>query len=152
MEAIFSDRINDVPRSFIREILKVTIDPEVISFAGGLPNRQFFPFEKLKEAAANVFEEEGTGCLQYSNSEGLIELRQFIAEQYRHHHRIDIDTANILITNGSQQALDLIAKITINDGDQVIIEEPGYLGAPSSPMSCVFRRNPVSVSSQRRCP
>ena len=129
MEAIFSDRIQDVPRSFIREILKVTLDPEVISFAGGLPNRQFFPFEKLKEAAAKVFEEEGTGCLQYSNSEGLLELRQFIAEQYSQNHSIDLDTANILITNGSQQALDLIAKITINDGDQVVIEEPGYLGA-----------------------
>ncbi len=129
MKTLFSDRIHDVPRSFIREILKASIKPEVISFAGGLPNRQFFPVAALQKAANQVFEEQGATCLQYSNSEGLIELRQFIADRYRQEQNISVSADNILITNGSQQALDLIAKITINDGDQVIIEEPGYLGA-----------------------
>jgi len=129
MKAIFSDRIHDVPRSFIREILKASLDPDVISFAGGLPNREFFPVDKLRHAANTVFEQQGAGCLQYSNSEGLVELRRFIAERYLKEQNIRVSAENILITNGSQQALDLIAKITINDGDQVVIEEPGYLGA-----------------------
>ena len=132
MEPIFSDRIHDVPRSFIREILKASLESKVISFAGGLPNRAFFPVKQLKEAAIRVFDEQGAESLQYSNSEGLIELREFIAGRYLKDHGISIGPQNILITNGSQQALDLIAKITVNDGDQVIIEEPGYLGAIQS--------------------
>ena len=129
MRTLFSDRIHDVPRSFIREILKASLNPGVISFAGGLPNRQLFPVAALQKAANQVFDEQGATCLQYSNSEGLIELRQFIADRYRQEQNINVSADNILITNGSQQALDLIAKITINDGDRVIIEEPGYLGA-----------------------
>lgn len=132
MEPIFSDRIHDVPRSFIREILKASLDPEIISFAGGLPNRNFFPVEQLKKATNRVFDEQGAESLQYSNSEGLIELREFISARYLKEKNISLDPRNILITNGSQQALDLIAKITVNDGDQVIIEEPGYLGAIQS--------------------
>ena len=66
MENAFSDRINDVPKSFIREILKVTIDSSIISFAGGLPNRQFFPVKELQKAANDVFEEAGDQILQYS--------------------------------------------------------------------------------------
>ena len=81
MKAIFSDRIHDVPRSFIREILKASLDQDMISFAGGLPNRKFFPVQQLQEAANLVFEEQGAGCLQYSNSEGLVELRQCIADR-----------------------------------------------------------------------
>ena len=129
MKTIFADRIHDVPRSFIREILKASLEPEVISFAGGLPNREFFPVEELKTATEQVFAEYGAGCLQYSNSEGLIELREYIAARYKNEQDIIIDPQHILITHGSQQALDLIAKVVINDKDQVIIEEPGYLGA-----------------------
>jgi len=129
MDAVFSDRIQDVPRSFIREILKVTMDKTIISFAGGLPNRQFFPIDQLQEATNRVFTEQGTDCLQYSNSEGLHELRAYIADRYQDEQHIKLDPEQILITNGSQQALDLIAKITLNNGDPVIIEEPGYLGA-----------------------
>jgi len=129
MSDLFADRIQDVPRSFIREILKVTMDRSMISFAGGLPNREFFPIRELQEATNRVFEENGTDCLQYSNSEGLFELREFIAKRYKSEQNIEVDPEQILITNGSQQALDLIAKVTINEGDPVIIEEPGYLGA-----------------------
>ena len=126
---LFADRIQDVPRSFIREILKVTTDKSMISFAGGLPNRQYFPVDQLRESANRVFEGYATDSLQYSNSEGLLELRERISERYRIEQGIVVPPERILITNGSQQALDLIAKVTVNDGDPVIIEEPGYLGA-----------------------
>jgi len=76
MESLFSDRIADVPRSFIREILKVSLDHSVISFAGGLPNRELFPAEELKQATVKVFEMFGRDLFQYSNSEGFIGLRE----------------------------------------------------------------------------
>lgn len=129
MDSIFSDRITDVPRSFIREILKVALDPSVISFAGGLPNRELFPAEELKEATNKVFSIHGRDIFQYSNSEGYLKLREYISERYRQKNGLDIPVENILITSGSQQGLDLLGKILINDGDSLIIEEPGYLGA-----------------------
>jgi 2-aminoadipate transaminase len=129
MNQLFADRIQDVPRSFIREILKVTMDRSMISFAGGLPNRKYFPVKELQCCVNRVFEEHGTDALQYSNSEGLAVLRKLIAERYLKEQRIEVDPAQILITTGSQQALDLVAKVLLNDGDPVIIEEPGYLGA-----------------------
>ena len=129
MENAFSDRITDVPKSFIREILKVTIDPSIISFAGGLPNRLFFPVKALQKAAHDVFEEAGSEILQYANSEGYLGLRQFIADRYRQQEGLDIPVDDILITTGSQQGLDLLGKIFLNEGDDLIIEEPGYLGA-----------------------
>lgn len=129
MENAFSDRITDVPKSFIREILKVTIDASIISFAGGLPNRQFFPVKGLQKAAHDVFEEAGSEILQYANSEGYLGLRQFIADRYRKQEGLDIPVEDILITTGSQQGLDLLGKTFLNEGDDLIIEEPGYLGA-----------------------
>lgn len=129
MENAFSDRITDVPKSFIREILKVTIDASIISFAGGLPNRQFFPVKGLQKAAHDVFEDAGSEILQYANSEGYLGLRQFIADRYRKQEGLDIPVEDILITTGSQQGLDLLGKTFLNEGDDLIIEEPGYLGA-----------------------
>jgi 2-aminoadipate transaminase len=129
MDSIFSDRITDVPRSFIREILKVALDPTVISFAGGLPNRELFPAEEIKEATSRVFSVHGSDVFQYSNSEGYLKLREYIADRYHRQRKLDVPVENILITSGSQQGLDLLGKILVNDGDGVIIEEPGYLGA-----------------------
>jgi len=129
MNSVFSDRISDVPRSFIREILKVAIDHSVISFAGGLPNRELFPVKELQAATNKVFETAGKEVLQYSNSEGYAELRHYIADRYLQKHGFSIPVDNILIINGSQQGLDLLGKTLLNDGDDVIIEEPGYLGA-----------------------
>ena len=126
---LFSDRISDVPRSFIREILKVTLDPEVISFAGGLPNRDLFPVEALRKATNEVFDTEARNVLQYGTSEGDLDLRNYIAERYREKAGLEIPVEDILITNGSQQGLDLIGKVLLNDGDGLVIEEPGYLGA-----------------------
>jgi 2-aminoadipate transaminase len=128
-EGIFADRIADVPRSFIREILKVAISKEIISFAGGLPNRELFPVEAIKEAAVRVFDNAGREALQYSNSEGFLPLREYIAERYLQKMGIRISPENILIISGSQQGLDLLGKVLLNKGDEVVMEEPGYLGA-----------------------
>jgi 2-aminoadipate transaminase len=129
MENVFADRISYVPRSFIREILKVTADPSIISFAGGLPNRDLFPLRELKAAANTVLDESGREALQYSSSEGDLELRNWIADRYKKKNKFTIHPKNILITSGSQQGLDLLGKTFLNEGDNVIIEEPGYLGA-----------------------
>ena len=145
-ESIFSDRISDVPRSFIREILKVAVDPSVISFAGGLPNRSLFPLQELRDATVKAFDSHGRDMLQYGNSEGHPALRTFIAERYANRYSLKIGTENVLITNGSQQGLDLLAKILLNEGDEVVIEEPGYLGAIQALSSYKATFNPVPVT------
>jgi len=132
MDIQFATRVQGVPRSFIREILKVSLDPEIISFAGGLPNPAFFPVDEIRQATETVFTDCGPSILQYSNSEGDIGLRKWIAERYLEKSGLVVDPENIIITNGSQQGLDLLAKVLLDKGDGVIIEEPGYLGAIQS--------------------
>jgi 2-aminoadipate transaminase len=144
MGNIFSDRISDVPRSFIREILKVTLDESIISFAGGLPNRDLFPLEEIKAATAKLLEEAGKDVLQYSSSEGYLELREWIANRYKAKD-ITVSPDNILITTGSQQGLDLLGKTLLNEGDSVVIEEPGYLGAIQAFSIYRSRFHPVPV-------
>jgi 2-aminoadipate transaminase len=146
MKQIFSDRISDVPKSFIREILKVAVSEDIISFAGGLPNRELFPTEELQKSTELVFSNAGTSALQYSNSEGLPELRQFIADRYKKKFNLDIPVSQILITSGSQQGLDLLGKTFINEGDEIIIEEPGYLGAIQAFSVYKSRFLPVSIN------
>lgn len=125
----FADRVNDVPRSFIREILKVALEPDMITFAGGLPNRSLFPKEELRSATEKAFDNHGDEILQYSSTEGFFPLREYIAQRYREKKNLDIPVERILITSGSQQGLDLLAKVMVNEGDGVVIGEPGYLGA-----------------------
>lgn len=125
----FADRMKTTRKSFIREILKVTQQPEVISFAGGLPNPGFFPVEEIARASARVLAEDGRNVLQYSTSEGYLPLREFITERYLRKSGLKIEPDDILITNGSQQGIDLIGKVFLNKGDRVVIERPGYLGA-----------------------
>lgn len=129
MDYIFADRVTDVPRSFLREILKVALEPNMISFAGGLPSPDLFPLAELKAATNKVFDVAGADALQYANSEGFWGLREWVARRYANQHGLDIDPEHVLITNGSQQGLDLIGKTLLNDGDDVVIEAPGYLGA-----------------------
>jgi 2-aminoadipate transaminase len=117
------------PRSFIREILKVTEDPKIISFAGGLPNPALFPVEALAEAAREVLSRDGMSALQYSTTEGYLPLREFIAQRYLKRTGLRIQPEQILITNGSQQCLDLVGKVFIDPNDPLAIERPGYLGA-----------------------
>lgn len=127
-ENVFALRMKDVPRSFIREILKVAISPDIISFAGGLPNKDFFPMEELRLSAMRLMSGTDRNIFQYANTEGYLPLREKIAERYAQ-KGLHVSPDNILITNGSQQGLDLIGKVFINEGDSVLIEEPGYLGA-----------------------
>jgi 2-aminoadipate transaminase len=147
-DSIFSDRITDVPRSFIREILKVALDPTVISFAGGLPNRALFPSDEIRAATDKVLSVHGRDVLQYGNSEGYPKLREYISERYRSRNGLTVPVENILITSGSQQGLDLLGKILLNDGDSLIIEEPGYLGAIQAFSIYKPKFLPVSVSEQ----
>lgn len=129
MNTQFADRMSHVKKSFIREILKVTQNPDVISFAGGLPNPSSFPVEEISEATQKVLLEDGRNVLQYSTTEGYLPLRRMIADRYAKRFGLKISPDEILITNGSQQALDLISKVFLNKGDAVLIERPGYLGA-----------------------
>jgi 2-aminoadipate transaminase len=122
-------RMQSTPRSFIREILKVTERPDIISFAGGLPNPSLFDIEGLGNAANDVIVEEGNAALQYTTTEGYFPLRKYIAERYRTRLGLNVAPEEILITNGSQQALDLVGKCLIDAGDTIAIERPGYLGA-----------------------
>ncbi|MDD3052090.1 MAG: PLP-dependent aminotransferase family protein, partial [Candidatus Cloacimonetes bacterium] len=107
MKYSFSKRIQKTPKSFIREILKVTQRPEVISFAGGLPNPSLIDTEGILKAAETVIKNDGRNALQYSNTEGYLPLRQFIADRYKKRYDITVSPDEILITNGSQQCLDL---------------------------------------------
>lgn len=125
----FASRMAKTPKSFIREILKVTADPEIISFAGGLPNPALIDVEGIRKAAAAVLEDDGRSVLQYSTTEGYLPLRQYIADRYKKRLGLSVSPDEILITNGSQQCLDLIGKVFIDAGDHVSLERPGYLGA-----------------------
>jgi len=124
----FARRMSTVHRSFIREILKVTADPEIISFAGGLPNPELFPVEAMDKASREVFAEIGSSALQYSTTEGDAALRRIIAERYVS-RGLNVHPDHILVTTGSQQILDICAKVFLDKDDKVIIEKPGYLGA-----------------------
>jgi len=124
----FARRMEGVPRSFIREILKVAVSPNIISFAGGLPNKDLFPLDELHECADMLMSGHDRSILQYANTEGYLPLRKEIAKRYAR-KGLKVNPQNILITNGSQQGLDLLGKIFINEGDRLLMEEPGYLGA-----------------------
>jgi 2-aminoadipate transaminase len=146
----FAARASALNPSVIREILKVTEKPGIISFAGGLPSPKTFPIAAFARACATVLEREGQAALQYAASEGLPALRAFVAQQLSRQSAAagvawDVDPDQVLITTGSQQALDLIAKILIDPGSRVLVETPTYLGALQAftPMEPQF----VSVAS-----
>lgn len=132
MTDIFADRMTGASDSFIREILKVTNKPEVISFAGGLPNPDLFPVEAFAEASARVIRNSGRQVLQYSTTEGYLPLREYLADQYARRDGLKIDPDEILIVNGSQQGIDLVSKIFLNKREHVVVEKPGYVGAIQS--------------------
>ncbi len=131
MKNMFADRMSQVHKSFIREILKVTEDPEIISFAGGLPSPNSFPVEDVARAAQEVLREDGCAALQYSTTEGYLPLREFISARYAK-KGIDVSPDEILITNGSQQGLDLAGKAFLNKADSILVERPTYLAAIQS--------------------
>ena len=127
-EKYYSRRIQKTPSSFIREILKVIQNPEIISFAGGLPNPISFPQEELKislERITSVYQDK---IYQYSTTQGLDSLREYIVQRYKKIWNMDITIDNVIITTGSQQALDLLGKVFINENDNIMVEKPSYLG------------------------
>lgn len=129
MEELLSDRIRFTPPSFIRSILKTAADPEIISFAGGLPNPISFPQEDLLVSMQRIVKTYGSKCFQYSITAGIPELREYIAQRYNKKFDLNLTFENVIITTGSQQALDLIGKVFLNKGDGVVLEKPSYLGA-----------------------
>lgn len=124
----FALRTDNIGSSAIREMLKLTSFPDVISFAGGLPAPEVFPIDKFKEACDVVLTEVGDAALQYGTTEGYTPLREMIAKNATK-YGIQVSADNVLITSGSQQALDLLGRIFINRGDRILVESPTYLGA-----------------------
>jgi 2-aminoadipate transaminase len=124
----YAFRTAKIKSSAIRELLKLTQKPEIISFAGGLPAGELFPTERFAEACKKVLAENARVALQYGPTEGYMPLRDMIAQNLNR-YGIPASPDNVLLTSGSQQALDLIAKLLINRGDQILTEAPTYLGA-----------------------
>lgn len=124
----YAQRTQRMTSSAVRELLKLTEKPEIISFAGGLPAPDVFPVEEFAAACDRVLHVHGAQALQYGTTEGYMPLREMIA-RHTGRYGIDITPENVMITSGSQQALDLIGKVFINRGDRVLVEEPTYLGA-----------------------
>lgn len=132
METLWSQRYalrtRRMQSSIVRELLKLTEKPDLISFAGGLPAPEVFPLAEFRAATEKVLAESGPESLQYSRTEGCTRLREMIA-RHTARYGIKVQPENILITTGSQQALDLIGKVFLNSGDRIAVERPTYLGA-----------------------
>jgi 2-aminoadipate transaminase len=124
----YAQRTQRMTSSAIRELLKLTEQPDMISFAGGLPAPELFPVDELRDAADAVLTRAGTKALQYGATEGYGPLREALARRMSR-YGIVVATDNIVVTASSQQALDLIAKVLINPGDRILTETPTYLGA-----------------------
>ena len=118
----------DFQSEFLAGILKANADPSIVTFAGGNPNAESFPVKAMNAAADKVLKENGVMALQYSGTQGYLTLRQFIAERYKKMD-LTVDPSEIIITNGSQQALDLFSSVMLDPGDSVLVENPTYLAA-----------------------
>jgi 2-aminoadipate transaminase len=125
----FAARTARMRASTIREMLKVTLQPDVISFGGGLPAPELFPTEAIAQCTREVMDEYGARALQYTVTDGIPEMREWVAARLTRRLETPFDADQILIVNGSQQGLDLIAKILIDPGDHIVLENPSYLGA-----------------------
>jgi len=143
--------MSNLKASEIREILKVTERPEVISFAGGLPAPELFPVKEIKEVNRIVLDESGHKALQYTTTEGYAPLRTWIANRMNTRLGTSFDCDNILITHGSQQALDLSGKVFLDEGDVVLCESPTYLAAISAFIAygCEFIEVPTDTDGMR---
>ncbi len=127
--AAFAQRTAHMRASTIREMLKVTQQPDVISFGGGLPAPELFPTTAIAQATRNVMENVGPAALQYSVTEGIPEMRIWVAERLTRRFGRIFEAESVTIVNGSQQGLDLVGRIFLDPGDHVVLEDPSYLGA-----------------------
>jgi len=128
IESLFSERMKTMRPSEIRELLKLTQNPEIISFAGGLPNPEAFPVDELVEITREVLEKHGKMALQYGPTEGIRGFREVLASRCAK-DGMDATSENVIITTGSQQGLDMIGRVFLDPGDTIIVELPTYLGA-----------------------
>src|SRR5215472_10189051 len=126
--ARYAQRTHQLTSSAVRELLKCTEEPAFISFAGGLPAPEVFPVDAVAEVAQRILLDHGAVALQYGATEGYRPLRAWVAEQMRA-AGVAASVENVLITTGSQQALDLLGKILVDPGDRVVVESPTYLAA-----------------------
>ena len=124
----YAHRTQKMGSSVIRELLKLTEQPDIISFGGGLPAPEVFPLKEFQEACNNVLTNEGPLALQYGATDGYAPLREMIA-RHTGRYSVQVSPENVLITSGSQQALDFIGRVFINRGDHIVCESPTYLGA-----------------------
>ncbi|MBV5337322.1 MAG: aminotransferase class I/II-fold pyridoxal phosphate-dependent enzyme, partial [Deltaproteobacteria bacterium] len=143
-DTLFSQRARAIQSSAIREILKVTERPEVISFAGGLPSSETFPIERMRASLDRVLSANGREALQYSTTEGYAPLREWVAKRVST-PQAPVSPDEVLMVSGSQQGLDLLAKVLVDPGDSVLVETPTYLGALQS--FSMFSPKYVSIAS-----
>jgi 2-aminoadipate transaminase len=127
--ASLARRTRKMAPSAVREILKVAEQPDVLSFAGGLPAPELFPLEAIADAHARVFAREGAAALQYSTTEGFGPLREWIAQDLRRRGVQDASADTLMITAGSQQGIDLTARVLLDPGSTVVVASPSYLAA-----------------------
>ena len=125
----FSKRVPADGTDAVGAILKAAADPRIISFAGGLPAPELFPVEGMKEATDKVYGEHGQQALQYGAAKGVTELRELILKRVKEKENVDAKLENVMVTTGSEQAIDLVGKAFVNPGDTVLVEEPTYLCA-----------------------
>lgn len=128
MEFIVSERMKSLKGSAIREMFKAMADPTMISLAGGNPSAELFPSEELSQIAADILKENPVGALQYGISEGNIALREKILEMMKEREKINASLDEITIVSGGQQAIEIVSKILLNEGDSVIVEAPSFVG------------------------
>ena len=126
-EHLWSSNVGKMKKSIIRELLKLTQKPEVISFAGGLPDPALFPFNDVQVCINSVIEKDGAKALQYGTTEGDNKLRAQLVKRYNSTEGLNISENNVLITTSSQQGLDFCGRVFINPGDVVFCELPSYL-------------------------
>ncbi len=132
----YASRMEAMKASEIRELLKLTARPDIISFAGGLPAPELFPVEEMKAAAMAVMDECGQQAMQYSTTDGFPRLRQQIAQRMGEKNGIQTDADHILVTSGSQQGLDYSARVFVDEGDVILMESPSYMGAINAFKAC----------------
>ncbi|NLM47114.1 MAG: PLP-dependent aminotransferase family protein [Firmicutes bacterium] len=146
-EQLYAKRASCMKTSEIREFFQLTEQPDVISFAGGFPSAEYFPLAQINAVLQDVIAREGRTALQYGPTEGNWELRRYLAEKMSR-EGMPAEVENILITNGSQQGMDLISKVFINPGDVVIVEEPGYVGGLGAVYNYEAERLPIPLDHE----
>lgn len=148
MKYRLAERAKTLKASEIRELLKLTERPEIISFAGGLPAPELFPLKDIAELTKSIIETEGQIALQYTTTEGFALLREIIATERMAKAGVKATAEEVLITSGSQQGIDFCARMILNDGDYVICENPSYLGALNVFNSCHAKYLPVDMDEE----